>query len=121
MKRDMDLIRRIAHATEALEPGEMLDGLGGVNAVTFVQHVVWMQEAGLVEALVPKNLGGSLENAMVMRLTWEGCDFLDAVRDEGLWSKAKEAVIKPSASFTFGLLKEWLTDEIRKGLPSLGV
>jgi DNA-binding transcriptional ArsR family regulator len=121
MKRDMDLIRRIAHATEALEPGEILDRLEGIEAETFTRHVIWMQEAGLVEALVPKSLGGSLESAMVMRLTWEGCDFLDAVRDEGLWAKAKATVIKPSASFTFGLLKEWLAGEIRQGLPSLGM
>lgn len=121
MKRDMDLIRRIAQATEALNPGEMLDGLDGIDAETFAQHVIWMQEAGLIEALVPQNLGGSLEDAMVMRLTWDGCDFLDAARDEGLWSKAKATVIKPSASFTFGLLKEWLAGEIRQGLPTLGM
>mgnify|MGYP000113599887 CR=1 FL=1 len=121
MKRDMDLIRRIAFATEELESGQTLDGLEDVEPATFAQHVVWMKEAGLVEAIVPTRLSGEGDFAMVNRLTWQGCDFLDAARDEGLWSKAKATVIKPSASFTFGLLKEWLTGEIRQGLPSLGM
>lgn len=121
MKRDMDLIRRIAFATEVLESRQTLDGLEGVEPAKFAQHVVWMKEAGLLEAIVPTRLNGESDFAMVNRLTWQGCDFLDAARDEGLWSKAKATVIKPSASFTFGLLKEWLAGEIRQGLPTLGM
>jgi len=55
----------------------------------------------------------------IVRLTWEGCDFADAVRSDTLWKKAKEMVIKPTASFTFGLLKDWLKSEIAQGLPTL--
>ena len=121
MKRDMDLIRRIAFATEELESGQTLDGLEDVDPAAFEQHVIWMKEAGLLEAVIAEYMGAEDSLVMVQRLTWQGCDFLDAARDEGLWSKAKATVIKPSASFTFGLLKEWLTGEIRQGLPSLGM
>ncbi len=48
-----------------------------------------------------------------------GCDFLDAARSDTLWAKAKTSVIKPSASWTFDLLKEWLKAEISSGLPTL--
>ncbi|MDD2728191.1 DUF2513 domain-containing protein [Malikia sp.] len=120
MKRDMDLIRRIAFATEALENRQTLDALDGVDPATFAQHVVWMKEAGLIEAVISEYMGTEDSLVMVQRLTWQGCDFLDAARDEGLWSKAKATIIKPSASFTFGVLKDWLASEIRQGLPTLG-
>jgi len=47
------------------------------------------------------------------RMTWSGHDFLDAARDETLWKKAKQTVMKPAASFTFEIVREWLKNEIR--------
>ena len=120
MKRDMDLVRRIALATEALETGRELSELENVDNEEFVQHVEWMKEAGLVDAFIHSAMGRQ-RYAQIIRLTWQGCDFLDAARDDGLWAKAKATVIKPTASFTFSLLKDWLTSEIRQGLPGLGM
>ena len=48
------------------------------------------------------------------------CEFLDAVRSDTLWAKAKAAVLIPTASFTFGLLKDWLAQQISNGLPTIG-
>lgn len=118
MKRDMDLIRRIALATAELPPDDVLTELDGVDAATFAMHVTWMQEGGLVAAVVPDSMHSS-DEAHVFRLTWAGCDFADAVKDDTLWSKAKIKVLKPSASWTFGVLRDWLTAEISQGLPTL--
>ncbi|MDG2617731.1 DUF2513 domain-containing protein [Thermoleptolyngbya sichuanensis XZ-Cy5] len=57
--------------------------------------------------------------ASIGRLTWQGCEFADAVADDRLWNKAKENVLKPGISFTFDVLKEWLKAEISQGLPAL--
>jgi hypothetical protein len=120
MKRDMDLVRRIALETEQLPFGQELTGLDGVDKATFGMHVIWMVEAGLLTAKVQEFISaGDPPKVFVRRLTWEGCEFLEAARNETLWRKAKETVLKPSASFTFGLLREWLATEIREGFPTL--
>lgn len=120
MKRDPDLIRRIAFEVEALEHGKLLVGIDGVDSNDFAEHVALMLEAGLVKASVSRSMDLHSTKAEVYRLTWSGFDFLDAARSDTLWNKAKESVIRPTASWTFDILKEWLKTEIKNGLPTLG-
>lgn len=119
MKRDMDLIRRIALETADLPYGHSLHALDGVSKEAFGQHVVWMQEAGLVKAAVQEYMSNDPPAARVLRLTWDGCEFADAVRSDTLWKKAKDTVIKPASSFTFGVIRDFLRQEILQGLPTL--
>ncbi len=119
MKRDMDLIRRIALTTADLPYGETLDSLPDVPQEAFVTHVAWLHEAGLVRATYQEGSGSSAMYAIVFRLTWAGCEFADAVRSDTTWARAKTNVLKPGMSFTFDLLKDWLKAEIAQGLPTL--
>lgn len=120
MKRDMDLIRRIVLTTADLPYGEQLQEMDGVDEETFVTHVIWLSEAGLVKAITEDGVGPSeARYAFVFRLTWSGCEFADAIRNDTLWAKAKSNVLKPGMSFTFDVLKEWLKTEITQGLPTL--
>lgn len=118
MNRDMDLIRQIAVATADAPIGVSIDKLDGVNADVFSMHVIWMEEAGLIKASIFQPIAGPA-TASAIRLTWDGCEFVDAVRSDTVWKKAKENVIKPGMSFTFGVLKEWIKTEITQGIPSL--
>lgn len=120
MKRNMDLIRRIAMASEALENGQALRALPDVPADVFSTHVLWMNQAGLVQARVYTDAKDAVTSATVTRLTWDGCEFMAAARDDTLWRKAMQTVLMPTASFTFGVLKDWLTQEISQGLPPIG-
>lgn len=117
MKRDMDLARRILLTTAQQPHDDDLMGLPDVDNEVFALHVMWLQEAGLVKALVSETTGPT--RAYVQRLTWNGCDFVDAIQDDSLWAKAKAKVMKPSMSFTFDVLKDWLKAEITQGLPTL--
>lgn len=119
MKRDMDLIRRIALATAELPVGSKLTQLDGVKQLVFNEHVLWMVQANLLQARLHTNQNDIVMFADVVRLTWDGCEFADSVGSETLWQKAKDSIIKPGASFTFGLLKEVLANELRNGLPTL--
>lgn len=119
MKRDMDLVRKIALTAADAPFGMAFDRLDGVDPADFGMHVMWMQEAGLLKAAISEYQSGEPPAATVLRLTWEGCEFADAARNDTLWNKAKGSVIKPTASFTFGLIKEWLASEIRNNLPTL--
>lgn len=118
MKRDMDLIRRIAMAAEALPARHNMTALENVDADTFATHVIWMEEAGLLKATISESLVDSTA-AHVHRLTWAGCEFLDAARNDTIWRKVKDKALKPGMSFTFDLLKELLKAEISQGLPTL--
>lgn len=119
MKRDPDLIRRIAFEIEALPPAHALASVEGVDAHTFAAHVEWMEDAGLLEATITRPIDNTAPNVRVARLTWKGCDFLDAARSDTLWAKAKKSVIAPAASWTFDILTDWLKEEIRQGLPTV--
>lgn len=120
MKRDMDIIRRIAIETADMGPGLVLTGLDDMDKLTFGLHAIWMDEAGLITANIQEFKSGEPPKVQIRRLTWEGCEFVETIRSETLWKKAKESVIQPTASFTFSLLKDWLAAQIKQGLPPLG-
>lgn len=56
----------------------------------------------------------------LQKMTWAGHDFLDSMRDDTIWKKAQEKVLKPIGGVAFDVLKEWLKAEMRSklGLPS---
>jgi len=121
MNRDMDLIRRIALAVADLPHDKILKELEGVDERDFALHALWMQEAGLIVADLQKTTENTTpKSAWINRLTWDGCEFADAVRNDTLWNKAKATIIKPTSSFTFGVIRDWLKSEILNGLLPLG-
>lgn len=119
MKRDMDLIRRIVLALDDhSEAGNPLGGLDEVESATFSYHAELLIEAGLAVGSTQKFMDGH-SDAWLWRLTWQGHDFADAVRSDTIWKAALDNVIKPSASWTFGVLLEYLKQEIRHRIPGL--
>jgi hypothetical protein len=52
----------------------------------------------------------------VDRLTWEGYEFLEASRDEGLWNKAVREVVSKGGGLAFEVLKQvlvsWVKDAV---------
>ncbi|MBL9188769.1 MAG: DUF2513 domain-containing protein [Opitutaceae bacterium] len=57
-----------------------------------------------------------------LRMTWSGHDFLDAMRDEGIWKMAQDSILKPIGGVAFEVLKEWLKSQMRTklGFPNKG-
>lgn len=117
MNRDMDVIRQIVLAVR--DSNEPIAKVEGMEPAVFNYHAQLLDEAGLVKA----SLGSSDKRlptvAMIFRLTWAGHDFADSITDDTLWQKAKDTVIKPTASWTFGILLEYLKVEIRSHIPGL--
>jgi hypothetical protein len=118
MKRDMDTVRRILREAEELPVGQELEAVDDLSNEEFSVYVQWLVEAGLVEAGFFTTSEGTFTTG-IARLTWDGCDFMDAARSDNVWNKAKERVLKPGMSFTFDLLKDWLKAEISQGFPTL--
>jgi hypothetical protein len=80
-----------------------------------------MKDAGLIEAAIAKGPDGSPAGAVIIRMTWAGHDFLDAARDDTVWRKAKDNVLKPGVSWTFDLLKQTLKALAQQQLARIGL
>ena len=111
MRRDMDLIRELLLKLEAmpLRAGAMttLNGhasamhVEGKTADEITHHLTMLRDAGLIESPGSQPAGG----ITFRTLTWEGADFLDAVRDPEVWKKTKEGASR-MGGWTFDLLKD---------------
>lgn len=113
MKRDMDLIRTILLE---VEKSSSLNGcrieVPGHSPEELYYNAQQARDAGLIE-------GRFLPNSTefhVLRLTYEGHEFLDAARTDTLWSKAKETVTKSTGTLTLEGLKIALAALVKHAL-----
>ena len=99
MKRDMDLIRNLLIGIEKdtdldgkhelhLERPEEL-GISGHSMQEVAYNLGLLIQAGFVDGGVAY-LGDAL--IAIRSLTWEGHEFLDNIRDPGIWVKTKERI-----------------------------
>lgn len=118
MKRDIGLIRELLlrleplsgpHAWRMIHPTDPAIQVEGYTPDEIEYHLQMLVDQGLIEE--PRS--GPMEGIMFKKLTWEGHDYLDAVRDSKVWSKTKEATEKVG-SWTFETVKE-LAKAIIKG------
>jgi hypothetical protein len=120
MKRNMDIIRKIILTVRDANGPVGSNAFDGIPEQEIAFHAQLLDEAGLVHAaLLPEGTKKAARNAVIFRLTWAGHDFADSIIDDTLWNKAKENVIKPTASWTFSILLEYLKAEIRRRIPGL--
>lgn len=119
MKRNLDLIRTILRDIEKKPDGSTYFEIRppeGVEMSTFMAHLELLIDAGFIKGKVGEY---ALRSYEINRLTWQGHEFLDATRDDALWSKAKKKVTGEAMSWTISLLLEYLKQEVRTrlGLP----
>jgi hypothetical protein len=108
LKRDMDLVRKIMFAVEEAEPAALRRkplGIKGYDLGTVAGHVKLMQQRGLIEAHVVEPDGEPPAVAMVHGLTWDGYDWLDATRNDTIWTKTKQLVEEKGGGASFDVLK----------------
>lgn len=107
MQRDLDLVRsillRIEGADGTLRLGDFVSDAYTDAVVAY--HLQLMENRGLIDASFARDWSGSVVTASIKGLTWEGADYLDAIRDDGLWRKTKDA-LKGAGAVTFGAVKE---------------
>ena len=90
MKRDMDLIREILlQVEEAPADGHGVSlKLPEYDPKVVNYHVRLLAEADLIKARTTDHT--TYTSYRPLRLTWTGHEFLDAARNERLWSKVKD-------------------------------
>ncbi len=118
MKRDMDLVRKILMVMSEENAGPNTNWEGkcvGFTRDQILHHAHLMKQGGLIDAVESKSLRNPIPIAMPLSITWAGHDFLDAVKDDSLWERAKLNVIKPAGGVAFSVLLEWAkTEAIRR-------
>lgn len=105
MKRDMDLVRKILVAIEEYpEPrGGVPLTFEGYSDQDVSYHVKLLAEHGLIEA-IDCSTRGEFE-WIAKSLVWDGHDFIEAIRDDTRWSKAKKWVADTGKVLTLESLK----------------
>ena len=106
MKRDMDLLRSLLLKVEEQPfngPFPIIE-IQGHSKDEVAYHARLAQEAGFVEAHF--SMSGDF---FVRRLTYAGHEFLDAAREDKLWNKAKDTVLKNAGTLTMDALKTALS------------
>jgi len=112
MERNWDTIREILIDTESLKP-EAAIALSSYNtdrAYEVSYHVILLEEAGLIHASISPMMGGGATEFHIYRLTWQGHELLDAIRNESIWSKTKSSIIDKGGAMTYELVKSVAID-----------
>jgi Hypothetical protein (DUF2513) len=125
MKRDLGLVRELLLRFEALpiemygawtiSPDSPKIAVDGYDENQIAYRLSLLQERGLIEVPDAQPMIG----IVFTRLSWEGHDFLDAVRDAEIWKKTKGRV-EAIGSWTFEIVKELAKGYIKQKLAQYG-
>ncbi len=91
MKRDMDLIRTLLLLAEeecGTKPLTRFNIEGHEDSEIFY-HIELLTQAGLVDGEASHNLNRNYSSGWIKSVTWEGHEYLDAIRDPTIWEKTK--------------------------------
>lgn len=112
MKRDMDLIRALLLEAEKAPFGGAPISLPGHSQEEIYYHAQLAQDARLIEARLQRGP----EAFHIIRLTYEGHEFLEAARNEERWARAKETVIRSTGTLTLEAVKAALAALVKNAL-----
>jgi Hypothetical protein (DUF2513) len=121
MKRDMDLVRNLLLEIEEWDdsPGERTLGKRneGISEQKIYDHLEIMAEAGLIIGM--RTAGAYYPD----RITWNGYDFLDAVRNESTWQRTQDKIKSSFGTLPFDMVKavaiEIAKAEMKKHFPGM--
>lgn len=105
MKRDWDVIRKVLLVIEESHSARVFfkDLQSSINIEEKdLQHQIrLMEEAGLLDHMTV----GEWHNLdLGWRLTWEGYELIDKIRDDTVWKKTKEVFKEKGVGLPFDLL-----------------
>ena len=108
MKRDLNLIRDLMLIIEAADSGETYHHVNhrAINvSMPHVQHHLRL----LVEAGFVRGVGETREGAVSVRLTWQGYEFLELIREDDVWARIRTYVTEKTHGLNVDVLKSVLS------------
>lgn len=120
MKRDMDLLRNMLITIEScndvppntLRIESFLDLCDQPSVISM--HLELLKDAGLIEVnRIPRN--DSVKGFEVIRITFEGYEYLDAIRNARIWRNVKDRIAAVGGA-TLDIIKAVAIEEIKNEL-----
>jgi len=108
MKRNWDTIRELLIKVEGCTlPTEVvrLSQFPSERAAEISYHMTLLIEAGLVKGQVAQTIDPGPKDFFAQRLTWQGHEFLDAIRSNTVWERTKKTFLEKGVEMTFDLVK----------------
>jgi hypothetical protein len=103
MKRNWDTIREILKLLEDAPPEEQSQRLAGIpseRAFEIASHLELILESGLVAGQLPRTAAPGAPDLLALRLTWQGHEFLDAIRSDLVWQRTKKSFANSGLAMT---------------------
>ena len=108
MKRDMDIVRKLLLYLEVAvdyKPLRSSDiAIGGYSDAQIGYHLGILADGGLIDVIDTNTKDSKVFSCFVKGITWQGHEFLDSVRDDGVWSHTMEK-LKPVGSASIDIVK----------------
>lgn len=116
MKRDMDLVRDILLKIEEADSANVRDFLSQdateEEYLKLTEHLhMLIDEVGFVSGIQAHTMAG--KNWLNLRLTWDGHEYLDTIKDPEIWRLTKEGATK-AGGFSLDLLAALAKGLIKK-------
>ena len=107
MRRDMDLIRHIlvmvGDSPVPLNATVFVDETHPFETIAY--NIDLIGQAHLADTSITRMSGGAIARAEVGPLTWDGNEFLDAIRSDAIWSRVKQHIATTVGSSTIDVIK----------------
>ncbi len=117
MKLDPELCRKILFAIEDSrddEPASIKLPVDDYNQILLSHHTRLLQEGGLIHAVETGHAFDGTRTLTPHSLTWKGCEFVRAVRNEAIWNKARSYETLLQGELPMTLLYELAVREMRR-------
>ena len=116
MKRDFNLIRALLLEIERSEEMVFTTELQieGYDSAQIAYHAALLADAGLIVGGDSSTTAGPRFN--IERLTFEGHDFLDAIRAPSVWRKTRDRIAQAGGGFVLTVVKETAVAVLREQL-----
>lgn len=112
MKRDLDLLRKILLAIENADEFYYYNGIphlasdiGCSNLELVSFHVSLLVDNDYIEVLDISCCSINYDDYMIKRLTADGCDYLDNIRNDTIWNKTKEVISNIGGTCALDIVK----------------
>lgn len=116
MRRDLDLVRKLLLELEAKPQPEAVDSLPieGYDDLTIRYHLLLLAQAKLIDYEPTLTKTGRIIQVLAFNPSWQGHEFLDAVRDETIWKTLKLQASERSTSMPFEIVKLLAIEAVKR-------
>lgn len=108
MKRDLDLIRHILVTIESSDSNKITieDFVTTEYSPELISnHIRLLLDVDYIEARDVSTLGSTYRQFLIRRITMQGYEYLDSIRDPKVWSETKLKLSQATSSISLEVVK----------------